>query len=158
MLEFFSQFSEEAKLFILKTVGITGAVIIVAVVLFSLMNKLIRMIKGETKKLEKQEREMEKHEIDMCRVGECTRSDLHFWIRNNMKKHCHCLVMTKEVAWNKDHDIKFPSTGSEWVLYLCIYRLDSQKVVNRYFIVADSLEPELDDLLKEHNGSVDFEY
>lgn len=166
MLEFFSQFSEEGKLYILKTVMTTGAIILIAIVIFILTRKSKKFAQKMGKKyeqykekLEENEREIEQHTIDAQHITTFTRSDLHFWISQHMKKGCHCLVMTRDAAWNKNHDIRFPHTRKgQTLLYLCIYRSDSQEVVLRHFVIADSLEPELDSLLKEHNGSVDFEY
>lgn len=154
MRVFFARLPEGTNLFILKIAIVTGVIIVVAFVFFVLKRK----IKRSNAKLKKLKAEVEKHEIDTLRTGLFTRSDLHFWIKSNMKKGNHCVLMTGKVAKNKDYDLSLPSANGGHLLCLCIYQPGKQKVIMRQFIVADSIEPELDSMISENNGSIDFEY
>ena len=154
MLDFFSQLPDVTKHFLMIAAVTACAVLTVALVFYFMKHKIDRSV-AQLKKLDRQ---IEKHKIDTLITGMITRSDIHFWIKNTMKSSHHCILMTGEVAREMDHDLDLPSAGGGQVLYLCVYQPGNQKVIRRRFIVADSVEPELESLIKENNGSVDFEY
>lgn len=135
--------------------AVAACAALIAALVFCFMKRRIKRSAAQLKKLDRQ---IEKHEIDTLRTGMITRSDIHFWIKNNMKSSHHCLLMTGEAARETDHDLDLPFAVGKRVLYLCVYQPGNQKVIRRRFIVADSLEPELESLIKENNGVVDFKY
>ena len=115
-----------------------------------------RKFKRSLNQLIKTNAQIEEHEIDTLRTSTLTRSYVHMWIKNHMKNGTCCVLMTGQAAKEKDYDISLPSADGGCVYYLCVYHPGRQKTLNRSFVVADNIEPELDSLLRDNDGSVVF--